>query len=111
MTKLRRKPTGYLTFLVEPANNFRPLNWQQSPESYRIVEYAGPMAMLGEADSWKFLHNQAALRNRNHSLWAIHISMATPSAFSELQKLTPTPANRIADYVVNRRPLQKAESR
>lgn len=94
MTKLRRKPTGYLTFLVEPANNFRPLNWQQSPESYRIVEYAGPRATLGEADSWKFLHNQAALRNRNASLWAIHISTAIPSAFSELQKAIPNHRGR-----------------
>lgn len=75
MTKLRKRPTGYLTFLVEPTADFRPINWQQTPESYRIVEFAGAATMLGQADSWKFLNNQTALRTGRFDRWAIHISL------------------------------------
>lgn len=83
MTKLRHRPTGYLTFFVEPTSDFSPINWQQTPKNYRIIEFVGPTNMLGHADSWKFLNNQSALRSGDFRRWAIHISFDSDRADSD----------------------------
>ena len=86
MTKPRTKTKGYLTFVVEPTGDFAPTNWQETPASYRIIEFVGPKRLLGEADSWKFLHNQAALRQNNLARWAIHISIRSTDASARLSE-------------------------
>lgn len=86
MTKPRTKTRGYLTFVVEPTSDFTPTNWQEVPASYRIVEFSGAKRLLGEADSWKFLHNQAALRQNSLSSWAIHISVRSADASARLSE-------------------------
>ena len=49
MTAIRkRNKTDYHAFLVEPTEDFCPSNWQQKPESYRIIKYLGPRNRLGQ---------------------------------------------------------------
>lgn len=88
MTKARKRPTGYMRFLVEPAENFSPTNWQQTPSSYRIIEFAGTVAMLGQADSWKFLHNHAAIRNGGTCNWAIHVPLGKAEEVEQLKRMS-----------------------
>ena len=74
MTKLRRKPSSkFHAFLVEPKPGFRPTNWRQNPEHYRIVEYVGPKMFKGSVDAWKFLHNHDEMAKESISQWAIYL--------------------------------------
>lgn len=79
MTKFRRKPaTRFHAFLVQPNPEFEPRNWQQTPRHYRIVQYVGVKQFLGGADSWKFVHNHAAMESGDVSTWAIYLDFETP---------------------------------
>jgi hypothetical protein len=79
MTKPRFRTNGYVTFIVEPIGNFAPTNWRQTPVAYRVVECEGSSPTLGQADSWKFLHNQSAIKTNQLSRWAIHLSLKDQS--------------------------------
>ena len=74
MTKPRRKPANcYHAFLVKPSPGFKPTNWRDKPQHYRIVEYVGPKQFRGQVDAWRFLHNHDALTNGETDLWAIYV--------------------------------------
>jgi hypothetical protein len=74
MTKPRKKPnTRFHAFLVEPKPGFKPTNWQQNPEHYRILEYIGPKHFIGRADAWKFLHNHEQMSRNSIKSWAIYL--------------------------------------
>jgi hypothetical protein len=74
MTFPRRKPTtSFHAFLVEPMPGFKPTNWQDKPQHYRIVEYLGPKRFKGRADAWRFLHNHEAIDSGNVGTWAIYV--------------------------------------
>lgn len=75
MSKPRIRPRGYLTLIVEPESEFTPTNWRETPSSYRILESGGTFAFLGQADAWKFMHNQAALQSGQVGRWAIRIPL------------------------------------
>ena len=78
MTKPRSKlPTRFHAFLVEPQPDFKPSNWRQTPEHYRIIEYVGPKHFKGRADAWKFLHNHDAIQQENVCTWAIYLDFAS----------------------------------
>jgi hypothetical protein len=75
MTAIRKRThTHYHAFLVKPADDFCPNNWQQKPDSYRIIEYLGPKSRLGSVDAWRFMHNQAAIKDGTAADgWAIYV--------------------------------------
>ena len=74
MTKPRRKPANcYHAFLVEPMPGFRPTNWQDKPQHYRIIEYIGPKQFKGQVDAFRFLHNHNALAKRDTGVWAMYV--------------------------------------
>jgi len=75
MTAIRkRKSTDYHAFLVKPAEDFCPDNWQQKPDSYQIIEYLGPRNRLGSVDAWRFMHNHTAIEQGTASDgWAIYV--------------------------------------
>ncbi len=79
MTKPRRKPeTRFHTFIVEPSPDFEPVNWQQTPDHYRILKYVGPEKFRGSADAWKFLHNHRVLQTGSTDQWAIYLDLDFP---------------------------------
>ncbi len=71
-----RKHRGiqFIAMVVEPTGDFQPGNWQDMPQSYRIVELAGSKPHRGDADAWRFLHNREAMKNGKINRWAIWIS-------------------------------------
>ena len=75
MTAIRKRTdTNYHAFLVKPAEDFSPINWQQKPESYQIIEYLGPRNRLGSVDAWRFMHNHTAIEQGTTSDgWAIYV--------------------------------------
>jgi len=76
MTKPRKKPSlRYLAFIVEPEPGFKPTNWQQTPQHYRVIQHVGSMKFLGSTDAWKFLHNHKALKTGQTGRWAIFLDM------------------------------------
>ncbi|MEL7497207.1 MAG: hypothetical protein AAFN77_06320 [Planctomycetota bacterium] len=87
MTRIRKKPAGYVTLIVKPVDGFDPSHWQRVPSSYRIIEFAGFVPLLGQADSWKFLNNQAAMRSGDLSRWAIHISLDSAESTTAMSQL------------------------
>jgi hypothetical protein len=56
---------------VEPEPGFEPKNWRDKPKSYRVIEYVGPKRFRGNADAWRFLHNQRQLQSNKLDAWAI----------------------------------------
>lgn len=84
MTKPRGKPKfGFHAFLVEPKPGFRPTNWRQNPEHYRIIQYVGPKQFKGSADAWKFLHNHDQMNLDSIKQWAIYLDFESPVFESE----------------------------
>jgi len=82
MTKPRVLPAGYVGFIVEASSEFSPLHWRQKPDDYRVVESVGVMKTLGQADSWMFMHNRAAIQSASTEgvqRWAIYISIKNKS--------------------------------
>lgn len=78
MSKPRKLPRGFVTFVVQPTVDFRPTNWQQTPTRFRIVKDLGAKQFLGQADAWKFLFNQEVLKHRSAGSidqWAIHLCL------------------------------------
>lgn len=83
MSKPRRKPTtNFLAFLVDPAPDFQPTNWQQVPKHYRILEFVGPKHFKGRADAWKFLHNHDQLNQDKIQTWAIYLDLDSPETLA-----------------------------
>ena len=82
MTKLRKlnKKTNsrFHAFVVEPSPGFKPKNWRQNPQHYRIVSYVGPKEFRGSADAWKFLYNHEALERGDQTRWAICLDFDKP---------------------------------
>jgi len=75
MTAIRKRThNNYHAFLVKPTKDFCPSNWQQKPESYKIIEYLGPKNRLGSVDAWRFLHNHQAIAEGTAAEgWAIYV--------------------------------------
>ena len=82
MTKLRRlsknSNSRFHAFVVEPSPGFKPKNWRQNPQHYRIVSYVGPKEFRGAADAWKFLFNHEALGRGDQTRWAICLDFDKP---------------------------------
>ena len=78
MSKPRKLPQAFVTFVVQPTVDFRPTNWQQSPTRFRILKHQGSKQFLGQADAWKFLFNQEVLKHQpagSIDQWAIHLCL------------------------------------
>lgn len=93
MTKPRKKPSSkFHAFLVEPEPGFRPTNWQQNPQHYRILEYVGAKHFKGRADAWKFLHNHDQLNLESIKQWAIYLDFDSSFFGAEAEKSETAPA-------------------
>jgi hypothetical protein len=96
MTKPRRLPAGYIAFIVEATEEFKPTNWRETPSSYRVLESAGPMKTLGSADAWRFMFNQAAIKSGQLKRWAIHVSIRSESLTRHTREIPAAMAARQA---------------
>ena len=71
----KSKTTQFVAMVVEPTANFHPSNWQDTPQSYRVVEVTGNKKHRGEADAWRFLFNRDALKaNGSIRRWGIWVA-------------------------------------
>ena len=71
----KSKTKQFIAMVVEPIANFRPSNWQDTPQSYRVVEITGNKKHRGEADAWRFLFNRDVLKaNGSIQRWGIWVA-------------------------------------
>ncbi len=71
--KKKKSNRTFHIVLVKPADDFCPIDWRQKPSAYEVIEYCGSKSLRGQADAWRFLYNQAMLKQEKFDQWGVII--------------------------------------